>query len=122
MEQCHKRESENKRLINERKVLTNQLQEEYETRIGQLHLDIVNLRSAKQQLEHELDCLRVDFDHCKSDLESLNSRHKNEVESYRARYVCTEKVPKKFYFIKYIYLHKISRTGSRKIKVCRMAR
>ena len=90
MEQCHKRESENKRLINERKVLTNQLQEEYETRIGQLHLDIVNLRSTKQQLEHELDCLRVDFDHCKSDLESLNSRHKNEVESYRARYVCTE--------------------------------
>ena len=92
LEQCQKRESESKRQINERKILANQVQEDYETRIGQLHLDIVNLRSAKQQLEHELGCIRMDYDHCKSDLESLNARHKNEVESYRSRLQRTEQI------------------------------
>ena len=92
LEQCQKRDSESKRQINERKILANQVQEDYETRIGQLHLDIVNLRSAKQQLEHELGCIRMDYDHCKSDLESMNARHKNEVESYRSRLQRTEQI------------------------------
>ena len=57
-----------------------------------MHLDIINLRSAKQQLDHELGCLRVDYDHAKSDLESLNSRNKNEIESYRSRLQRTEQI------------------------------
>ena len=36
------------------------VQEDYDTRLGQLQMDIVHLRSAKQQLEHELGCLRYD--------------------------------------------------------------
>ena len=53
-------------------------------------MDIVHLRSAKQQLEHELGCLRVDHDHSQSDMEAMENRHKNEAESYRSRLKRTE--------------------------------
>ena len=52
------------------------VQEDYDTRLGQLQMDIVHLRSAKQQLEHELGCLRVDHDHSQSDMEAMENRHR----------------------------------------------
>ena len=55
-------------------------------------MDIVHLRSAKQQLEHELGCLRVDHDHSQSDMEAMENRHRNEADSYKARLKRTEQL------------------------------
>ena len=55
-------------------------------------MNTLSLRSAKQQLEHELGCLRLDHDHSKSDMESMENRHKNETDSYKSRLKRTEQL------------------------------
>jgi len=67
-----------------------QQQQESEKRIGQLQLEIVNSGSTRQQLEHELGCLRLDLDGSRQELRSERTRHETEVESLRGRLKRTE--------------------------------
>lgn len=90
LERSQRKEIESKRQLNDQKNLSNKVQEEYDTRIGQLQMEIIHLRSSKQQLDHELGCLRVDYDHTKGDYEAMESRNKTECDSYKARLKRTE--------------------------------
>lgn len=92
LEHCQRKETELKRQMRDQKALSDRVQDDYETRIGHLHLEVVNLRSTKQQLDHELSCLRVDYEHSKSDLDSFSARHRNEVECIKSRLQRTEQL------------------------------
>ena len=90
LERSHRKEQELRRQLNEEKSMSDRMQEEYDGRVGQFQLDLVQVRAAKQQLEHEMSCLRVDFEHCTSELKAHESRHRNEVDSYKTRLQRTE--------------------------------
>ncbi len=85
LERSQRKELDLRKQMSELKILGDKVQEEYDTRIGQLQMEMVHVRTLKQQLEHEISCLRVDYDHTKSDLESMEARQRNEVESYKNR-------------------------------------
>lgn len=92
LERSHRKETDLKKQLNEIRHMNDKVQEDYDSRIGQLQMEMVHLRTIKQHLEHELGCLRVDHDHLKSDMEALEARHRNEVESYRTRLKKTEQL------------------------------
>lgn len=92
LERSHRKEADLKKQLNDQKNLADKVQEEYDRRISQLQMEMVHLRTIKQQLEHELGCLRVDYDHTKSDLEAVEARLKNEIESYKTRLKRTEQL------------------------------
>ena len=92
LERSRRKEQELRRQLSEQKSLSDRLQEESDTRCGQLQLEMVQLRSANQQLDHQLSCLKVDYDHCSSDLESQHARTKSEVESLKVRLARTQEL------------------------------
>jgi ABC-type phosphate transport system auxiliary subunit len=53
-------------------------------------LEIVNLNSTRQQLEHELGCARLDLDGSRQELRSERARHETEIDSLRGRLKRTE--------------------------------
>ena len=90
LERSHRKEQELRRQLNEEKSMSEKMHEEYDGRVGQFQLDLVQVRAAKQQLEHEMSCMRVDYEHCTSELKAYESRHRNEVDSYKTRLQRTE--------------------------------
>ena len=90
LERSHRKEQDLRRQLNEQKTLSDRLQEESDARLGQLQLEMVQLRSTNNNLDHQLGCLKVDYEHCSSDLEAHQVRMKNEVESFKVRLQRTE--------------------------------
>ena len=90
LERSRRKEQELRRQLSEQKSLSDRLTEESDARLGQLQLEMVQLRSTNQQLDHQLSCLKVDYDHCCSDLEAHQVRTKSEVESFKVRLQRTE--------------------------------
>ena len=85
LERSHRKEHDLRRQLNEEKNLSEKLQGEADSRVGQLQLELVEMRSAKQQLDHEMSCMRVDYEYCSSELKAFESRHQTEVGSYKVR-------------------------------------
>ena len=64
-----------------------------------LQLEIVNLNSTRQQLEHELGCARLDLDGSRQELRSERARHETEIDSLRGRLKRTEEQLVKILFL-----------------------
>ncbi len=92
LDQSQRREVELRRQLKEQKTVTDKLSEDADKRIGHSHLEVVNLKSLKQQVDHDLDCVRIDLDHARADLEATNTRHKSEVESFKSRLARSEQL------------------------------
>lgn len=85
LEQSRRQEAELRGQLKDRQSLVEQVQEEAEKRLGSVHLEMVGLRNARTQLEHDLGCLRIDLDHARQELDAEASRNKAEVSSLKSR-------------------------------------
>ena len=61
------------------------VQQDAEKRVGQLQLELVNASTCRQQVEHQLNCLRLDLEAEREELRSERARHEAETTSLRAR-------------------------------------
>ena len=92
VEHLRRMESELNRQLQDRENIADELRQEMEKRVGQLQLEAVRAKAARQDLEQNKDALKLDLDHARHELRAQETRKEVETKSVRSNLAKVEQM------------------------------